>query len=183
MRRVARSGGRPRKAWSARSCNYMLGALSQVLSQLVAEGRLIRNVASLVDRVPSNAKKLQTFTPDQVQIVLRGIANDRNRHAWHLALAGLRRGEIAGQRWVDIDLEPNTADRCDPSGCRRPCPRPGRAQDRQPVGYCRYRMRSSPNSLKRETARPPRSWPWATHIPTRATWSATRLASPTTPRR
>ena len=105
---LARSGGRPRKAWSARSCNYMLGALSQVLSQLVAEGRLIRNVASLVDRVPSNAKKLQTFTPDQVQIVLRGIANDRNRHAWHLALAGLRRGEIAGQRWVDIDLQSRT---------------------------------------------------------------------------
>ena len=40
---LARSGGRPRKAWSARSCNYMLGALSQVLSQLVAEGRLIRS--------------------------------------------------------------------------------------------------------------------------------------------
>jgi len=105
---LARPGGRPRKAWSARSCNYMLGALSQVLGQLVAEGRLTRNVASLVDRVPGTAKKLQTFTPEQVQIVLRGIANDRNRHAWHLALAGLRRGEIAGQRWPDIDFPRKT---------------------------------------------------------------------------
>ena len=40
--------------------------------------------------------------------MLRGIAHDRNRHAWHLALAGLRRGEIAGQRWADIDLDKRT---------------------------------------------------------------------------
>lgn len=109
---LARPGGRPRKAWSARSCNYMLGALSQVLGQLVAEGRLTRNVATLVDRIPGKAKKLQTFTPEQVQIVLRGIANDRNRHAWHLALAGLRRGEIAGQRWADIDFQRKTMRIC-----------------------------------------------------------------------
>jgi integrase len=105
---LVRPGGKARKAWSARSCNYMLGALSQVLAQLVAEGRLTRNVAALVDRVPGKAKKLQTFTADQVRTVLRGIAEDRNRHAWHLALAGLRRGEIAGQRWADIDLENRT---------------------------------------------------------------------------
>jgi integrase len=105
---LVRPGGKARKAWSARSCNYMLGALSQVLGQLVAEGRLTRNVAALVDRVPGNAKKLQTFTSDQVRTVLRGIAGDRNRHAWHLALAGLRRGEIAGQRWADINLENRT---------------------------------------------------------------------------
>ena len=105
---LARPGGRPRKAWSARSCNYMLGALSQVLGQLVAEGRLTRNIASLVDRVPGKAKKLQTFTTEQVQMVLRGITNDRNRYAWHLALAGLRRGEIAGQRWADIDFQRKT---------------------------------------------------------------------------
>lgn len=47
---LERPGGKARKAWSARSCNYMLGALSQVLAQLVAEGRLARNVAGLVDR-------------------------------------------------------------------------------------------------------------------------------------
>jgi integrase len=105
---LTRPDGRARKKWSARSCNYMLGALSQVLAQLVAEGRLTRNIAALVDRVPRNAKKLQTFTPDRVLAVLSGIANDRNRHAWHLALAGLRRGEIAGQRWEDVDFEKRT---------------------------------------------------------------------------
>jgi integrase len=105
---LIRPGGRGRKAWSARSCNYMLGALSQVLRQLVAEGRLARNVAALVDRVPGNARKFDTFTAGQVRTVLRGIAGDRNRHAWHLALAGLRRGEIAGLRWEDVDLGKQT---------------------------------------------------------------------------
>lgn len=105
---LVRPGGRARKAWSARSCNYMLGTLSQVLDQLVAEGRLTRNVAALVDRVPGRAKKFETFTSDQVRTVLDGIADDRNRHAWHLALAGLRRGEIAGQRWADVDFENKT---------------------------------------------------------------------------
>jgi integrase len=106
--KLARPRGRARKKWSARSCNYMLGALSQVLAQLVAEGRLARNVAALVDRVPGKAKRFETFTPDQVLTVLSGIADDPNRHAWHLALAGLRRGEIAGQRWEDVDFQKRT---------------------------------------------------------------------------
>ncbi len=101
---LRRSDGKQRKQWSARSCNYMVGALSQVLDQLVAEGRVTRNVARIVDRVPGNARKFETFTPEQVKTVLAGITDDRNRHAWHLALAGLRRGEIAGQRWDDVDL-------------------------------------------------------------------------------
>jgi integrase len=105
---LMRPGGRERKAWSARSCNYMLGALSQVLRQLVAEGRFTRNVAALVDRAPGKARKFDTFTADQVRTVLRGIAHDRNRQAWHLALAGLRRGEIAGLRWDDVDLGKQT---------------------------------------------------------------------------
>ena len=87
-----------RKPWSPRSCDYMVTALRQVLAQLVAEGYLTRNVALLVDRVPGKAKRFETFTAKQVQVVLDGISTDRNRHAWHMALAGMRRGEIAGQR-------------------------------------------------------------------------------------
>jgi integrase len=102
---LERPNSRQRKPWSARSCNYMLTALRQVLDQLVKDGVLVRNVAVLVDRVSGKARGAQTFTSKEVAIVLEGIANDRNRHAWHMALTGMRRGEIAGQRWEDIDLE------------------------------------------------------------------------------
>ena len=142
---LVRPGGRARKKWSARSCNYMLGALSQVLAQLVAEGRLTRNAASLVDRVPGKAKKFETFTPDQVRTVLGGIADDRNRHAWHLALARLRRGEIAGQRWADIDLEKRTlrigATRVDVGG---------RALDQEPKTANAGRVLPIPDALLTE---------------------------------
>lgn len=101
---LRRPDGSRRKPWSPRSCNYMVTALRQVLAQLVAEGYLTRNVALLVDRVPGKAKRFETFTAKQVQVVLDGISTDRNRHAWHMALAGMRRGEIAGQRWADVDF-------------------------------------------------------------------------------
>ena len=32
----------------------------------------------------------------------------RDRHLWALALCGLRRGEIAGLRWANVDLNPKT---------------------------------------------------------------------------
>jgi integrase len=102
---LGRPNGRARRPWSARSCNYLLTALRQVLDQLVAEGLLVRNVALLVDQVSGKARGAQTFTAKQVAVVLEGIKDDRNRHAWHMALAGMRRGEIAGQRWHDVDLE------------------------------------------------------------------------------
>jgi hypothetical protein len=48
-------GGKARKAWSARSCNYMLGALSQILGQLVAEGRLTRGACPSPSSRPGSA--------------------------------------------------------------------------------------------------------------------------------
>jgi integrase len=39
---------------------------------------------------------------------LAAIADDRIGQAWELALSGLRRGEIAGLRWADVDLKAKT---------------------------------------------------------------------------
>ncbi|MGO9730831.1 tyrosine-type recombinase/integrase [Mycobacterium sp.] len=103
----AKGEGRRRK-WGARSCNYMLVALSQVFKQLVKDGTVVRNIVEDVDRVPGRPKKFDTYTPAQVDCVLRAIREDRNRHAWHLALCGLRRGEIGGLRWTNVDLEAHT---------------------------------------------------------------------------
>lgn len=43
-----------------------------------------------------------------MQQLLAAIADDRLAHAWELALSGLRRGEIAGLRWADMDLDAKT---------------------------------------------------------------------------
>lgn len=106
---VARAKGIGRRSkWGARSCNYMLVALSQVFKQLAKDGMVVRNVVEDVDRVPGKPKKFATYTPVQVECVLQAIRKDRNRHAWHLALCGLRRGEIGGLPWTNVDLEART---------------------------------------------------------------------------
>ena len=100
--------GKNRKPWTPRSVNYMLGLLTAVLRDQMRQGHVVRNVAELVDRIPADPKPPDTFTPAELQKVLDHIDGDRYAVAWQLALAGLRRGEVAGLRWTDIDLDART---------------------------------------------------------------------------
>ncbi|NTY62357.1 tyrosine-type recombinase/integrase [Mycolicibacterium sphagni] len=100
--------GKVRKPWSPRSINYMLGLLTAVLKDQMRQGHAVRNVAELVDRIPADPKQAETFTPAELQQVLNHVDGDRYAIAWQLALTGLRRGEVAGLRWSDIDLDQRT---------------------------------------------------------------------------
>jgi integrase len=100
--------GKVRKPWSPRSTNYMLGLLTAVLKDQMRQGQVVRNVAELVDRIPADPKPSDTFTRAELQKVLDHIDGDRYAIAWQLALTGLRRGEVAGLRWSDVDLDART---------------------------------------------------------------------------
>jgi integrase len=52
---------------------------------------------------------MKTYTPDEIRLVLRAADKDRAGHLWYLALSGLRRSELAGLKWSDIDLDAGTA--------------------------------------------------------------------------
>ena len=69
---------------------------------------LAHNVAASMKKVPRVHQELETYTPDEIRRVLRAADNDRNGHLWYLALSGLRRGEIAGLRWEDVDFDAGT---------------------------------------------------------------------------
>ncbi len=85
--------------------NKFIGSVEQVLADAKAQGIIGRNVAELVNRVSKPYKPFDTYPEAEVQYLLAAIADDRLSHARELALSGLRRGEIAGLRWCDVDLD------------------------------------------------------------------------------
>ena len=82
------------------------GVLSKALADAERWGLLGRNAARLAD-VPAVARpKLQVWSPEQTRAFLAGVASDRLFAAWLLAATtGMRRGELLGLRWVDVDLK------------------------------------------------------------------------------
>ncbi len=69
---------------------------------------LAHNAAAGMKKVARQHKEMQTYTPAEINRVLEAAGKDRNGHCWWLALNGLRRGEIAGLMWSDIDFEGKT---------------------------------------------------------------------------
>jgi integrase len=105
---INRSNGQPRRPWKPRTVNLLLFVLGDVLDDAMKQGLISRNVAGLIDRLPQTRHEMQTFTPAEVRKVLTVARTDRLEPAWHLALYGLRRGEVCGLTWTDIDLKART---------------------------------------------------------------------------
>lgn len=100
--------GRTRRPWSAVAVNKFTQTVAMVLADAQRQGLIARNAAENVDAVSVGHRSVDTYTEAEVQTLLASIADDRLAHAWELALCGLRRGEIAGLRWADVDLDGKT---------------------------------------------------------------------------
>ncbi|MGH7882923.1 MAG: tyrosine-type recombinase/integrase, partial [Candidatus Dormibacteraceae bacterium] len=89
-----------------RSVRYILLVLRIALGQAERWDMLSRNMAKLVDgpRVPH--RDVPVLTPEQSRTMLSAAQGDRFEAAYTLALGlGLRRGEVLGLRWEDLNLE------------------------------------------------------------------------------
>lgn len=91
--------------WKATSIRPMLARLDAVFKRLVDDGTVPRNVVAMVRAPTAERFEHRTLTVEQVAILYAYVHNDRLEHLHHLALHGLRRGEIAGLKWSNVDLD------------------------------------------------------------------------------
>lgn len=114
-----RTGAGERGVWKRTSINPMLARWKRVWADLHAQGIIRRDVLALVEplRKPAGEAPMQTddsLSEAEVAQLLDAHAagadpRARRREPFvHLALLGLRRGEIAGLRWSAIDLDCGT---------------------------------------------------------------------------
>jgi integrase len=99
-----RRGGRAGTGLSARSVRLTLGRLTAALESAVAEGKIARNPARYVKPPAHTPRERETWTGAEVRAFLPVADADRLAACWRLSLYGLRRGEVLGLRWRDIDL-------------------------------------------------------------------------------
>jgi integrase len=83
--------------------------LRNALNDAVRWGEVERNVAALA-RIPRQEyKRVEALTSKQAAALLKQVEGDRLEALYILSLAtGLRRSEVLGLRWEDIDLEERT---------------------------------------------------------------------------
>ena len=88
---------------SVASCRRVL---SQVLKDAVRWGLLIRNPMDAVDPPRVVDAEMVTWSDTQARSFLDAVASDRLYAMWVLFLTtGVRRGELAGLRWGDVELD------------------------------------------------------------------------------
>lgn len=98
-----------RRGAGVRSIRYVHATLRAAQEDALREGLLKKNVAKLV-RPPSIVKtERHPLAVDEIQVLLTATRDDR-LHAMFvvMALRGLRRSEVLGLRWEDIDLTGGT---------------------------------------------------------------------------
>ncbi|MFE3657873.1 tyrosine-type recombinase/integrase [Streptomyces sp. NPDC059165] len=98
------------KGLSALTVTYVHSVLKSALEHAVREDELPRNVARNVKTTPHQPRRFRPLTAAEARQFLDAARADRLHGLYELALrTGLRKGELLGLRWEDLDLNAGTA--------------------------------------------------------------------------
>lgn len=93
----------------ARTVQLVHLRLQQALALAVRWNLLVRNPCDLVKPPRNRRKELRTWNREEARRFLDAASGDVYAPLWEIALAtGMRRGELLGVRWQDIDLARGT---------------------------------------------------------------------------
>ena len=98
-----------KEGYSKRTIQYIHAVLHKALDQAVKWGLVPRNVCEAV-QAPRPAKNpMEILTQEQANKLLAVTQNDPLHALWVAAITtGMRKEELAGLRWVDVNLEKKT---------------------------------------------------------------------------
>jgi integrase len=100
------SGGHDGGPLSARTVGHAHRVLHKALADAVRLELLLRNAASAAPPPKIEETEVQILTADQVQAVLNALRTTSiHPQIVVLLTTGVRRGELAGLQWADIDFE------------------------------------------------------------------------------
>ena len=105
-RHLLERGAKGGKPLSVASVQGVHRVLHKAFDDAVEDGLLFRNPVSRVKRpVADRSPELRTWTVEHALKFLAAIQDDRLYAMWFLFLTtGMRRGEVAGLRWSDVNL-------------------------------------------------------------------------------
>lgn len=94
---------------SIKTVRYIHTIIRKALADAQRKGSVQRNVADLADAPKLSSaprRPMKVWTTEQLRTFLEAIADNRMYPAIYLAAnTGLRRGEVLGLRWDDVDLD------------------------------------------------------------------------------
>lgn len=86
----------------------LLFILRSIFADAIDEGLILRNPASRVEAVGREARTRDPLRSVDIRKLRGHLTNDRLYACWLLTLYGLRRSEVLGLRWSDIDFANGT---------------------------------------------------------------------------
>ena len=110
QRRVPKNGGQPEpRGLSAQTVIHVHRTLSQALSHAVRLGVLLRNPAVHVKPPRPDGREISILGKDEISVLLAAAKGTPLYVPMLVAVTtGVRRGELLGMRWSDLDLEAGT---------------------------------------------------------------------------